>query len=67
VKLNEKQIAKARKIADDAGLTERGAAGWRTLRADRAREIKAIDKILAIIAPPKATIKTIPAKITFDK
>jgi hypothetical protein len=69
MKLNEKQIAKVNKISEDAGLDDNLGPACNLDLEDvkvvkEARKLllsqaKALDKILAIIAPPKAP----PAKI----
>jgi hypothetical protein len=56
VNLNEKQIAAAQKYATKIGHTINyySPKDIKAYRKDLLRQLKAADKILAIIAPPKA-------------
>ena len=59
MKLNEKQVAKIGEIASNSGLGELDAIknldgkGIKTIRKGIAVQLKAVDKILAIIYPAK--------------
>ena len=58
--LTEKQIEKAQKFGNEIGhtITDSSPAEIRAYRKDLLRQLKAADKILAIIAPPKAKPET---------
>ena len=54
MKLNEKQTAKLKAIANDSGYTgPLDSAGVRAWKRIYAAKIKACDRMLAILAPPK--------------
>jgi hypothetical protein len=57
-KLTEKQLAKVEEVGNELPVTLRNfafdAVALKEARRERLGEIKKIDKILSIIAPPKA-------------